>query len=701
MLVTPTRDGTRPGYYGPDEGHENDPGHGSNATTSSNNNQGAVTSDAGWENVQSPESFNPTGWQTADNTKYITHGGETWQGKTTKEVKQAIKERQKTQPKKEINWQNIKETINPFSRKKYFNWATSIPGSKKRITNYRNKYAEYLESLGINPSPELLDTDNLYSFFDKQAFEKNLKPTQYGMDAPMSYGDFIAERFGAPGVKYSGNVGNLEKYVKTRDDDGKPLTYGYKEKTGGDGGGQQPSYDPAYLAWLKSQQDGTGVVEEEVVEEGGGGTGSGILYPYKDYGTANYPTSSTFQSYLARGGRVPAAFGGIMDTGTGRRAYGLGSIFKSITKPFKGIAKAAGKVLKSPVGLAALGYFAPAAFGKGVGFSGWNELIPKQGMMAKLFRKPTLDATGKIIKGADYGDISGLKAFTTLSPLLAFTDLAKASKQESLGMTKRGGKLVDPLTGQESIPGGMRQTLNDALADAWDEGEQAYDAAKMSTIKQAYPFLGQYPTFQVARDGGRIGFKYGKEVEKSDVGNMEGLLSNITQEQVDADPDKYAQLLIGLRKPDRVTGKHGSQRAWFNQPGGGSISVPWGWSYEGAGKDYFQFLNFKDGGRIPAQEGGLMDLGGMEKDYRNEGGFVALGGEERADDVPARLSRNEFVFTADAVRNAGGGDIDKGAEIMENVMKNLEQGGKISEETQGNTGAQEMFSVSERIGEVL
>ena len=67
-----------------------------------------------------------------------------------------------------------------------------------------------------------------------------------------------------------------------------------------------------------------------------------------------------------------------------------------------------------------------------------------------------------------------------------------------------------------------------------------------------------------------------------------------------------------------------------------------------------------------------MNLGGMEKDYRNDGGFVPLGGEEKADDVPARLSRNEFVFTADAVRNAGGGDIDRGAEVMENVMKNLE-----------------------------
>ena len=99
-----------------------------------------------------------------------------------------------------------------------------------------------------------------------------------------------------------------------------------------------------------------------------------------------------------------------------------------------------------------------------------------------------------------------------------------------------------------------------------------------------------------------------------------------------------------------------------------------------------------DGGlaRIPMQEGGMMDLGGFEKDYR-EGGFVPLGAEERADDVPARLSKNEFVFTADAVRNAGGGDIDKGAEVMQNMMDNLEAGGTISEESQGMNPAQEMF----------
>jgi hypothetical protein len=122
----------------------------------------------------------------------------------------------------------------------------------------------------------------------------------------------------------------------------------------------------------------------------------------------------------------------------------------------------------------------------------------------------------------------------------------------------------------------------------------------------------------------------------------------------------------------------------------GSIGSPEGISIGGA-----------QGGRIGADEGGLMNLGGMEKDYRQEGGFVPLGGEEKADDVPARLSKNEFVFTADAVRAAGGGDIDAGAEVMENVMNNLEQGGQISEESQGLEGARDMFATAQKLEGVL
>ena len=121
-----------------------------------------------------------------------------------------------------------------------------------------------------------------------------------------------------------------------------------------------------------------------------------------------------------------------------------------------------------------------------------------------------------------------------------------------------------------------------------------------------------------------------------------------------------------------------------------------------------------DGGlmRMGYQEGGdaepvakktmpLLDMDGMEKDYREDGGFVPIGRMERADDVPARLSKNEFVFTADAVRNAGEGDIDKGAEVMYNMMKNLESGGEVTEESQGLEGARQMFQTSQRLEEVI
>ena len=121
------------------------------------------------------------------------------------------------------------------------------------------------------------------------------------------------------------------------------------------------------------------------------------------------------------------------------------------------------------------------------------------------------------------------------------------------------------------------------------------------------------------------------------------------------------------------------------------------------GQDYFggpmdeESKMIYDALRNRKAEGGLMDLGGFEKDYR-EGGFVPLGAEERADDVPARLSKNEFVFTADAVRNAGQGDIDKGAEVMQNMMDNLEAGGTISEESQGmENPAQAMFDQAQQL----
>ena len=85
--------------------------------------------------------------------------------------------------------------------------------------------------------------------------------------------------------------------------------------------------------------------------------------------------------------------------------------------------------------------------------------------------------------------------------------------------------------------------------------------------------------------------------------------------------------------------------------------------------------NYALGSRPTEQESGLGGLP-IEADMRYSGGFMPYGAKEKADDVPARLSKNEFVFTADAVRGAGGGDINTGAKRMYQSMKQLEQMGK-------------------------
>ena len=79
------------------------------------------------------------------------------------------------------------------------------------------------------------------------------------------------------------------------------------------------------------------------------------------------------------------------------------------------------------------------------------------------------------------------------------------------------------------------------------------------------------------------------------------------------------------------------------------------------------------GGEVPVRknQGGVMEL-----DYRESGGFVPVGIKEKADDVPAMLSKNEFVLTADAVRGIGNGDVEKGAEKLYGIMKQAEKVGQ-------------------------
>ena len=110
---------------------------------------------------------------------------------------------------------------------------------------------------------------------------------------------------------------------------------------------------------------------------------------------------------------------------------------------------------------------------------------------------------------------------------------------------------------------------------------------------------------------------------------------------------------------------------------------------EGADDQTIDVGNMADGGRVGRafgsdklveQASGIEGLpinmnskGVKELDMRETGGFIPpVGVKEKADDIPAMLSNNEFVFTADAVRAAGGGSVNKGAQRMYDLMKNLE-----------------------------
>ena len=79
------------------------------------------------------------------------------------------------------------------------------------------------------------------------------------------------------------------------------------------------------------------------------------------------------------------------------------------------------------------------------------------------------------------------------------------------------------------------------------------------------------------------------------------------------------------------------------------------------------------GGAMPTGVMRANKAGTIERDYRQTGGFVPVGIKEKADDVPAMLSKNEFVMTADAVRGMGGGNIEKGAQRLYDQMKTMEK----------------------------
>ena len=416
--------------------------------------------------------------------------------------------------------------------------------------------------------------------------------------------------------------------------------------------------------------------------------------------------------------------GGIMGLEDQRQGYFLGKLVKKITKPIK-------KVVKSPLGKLALGAAALKFGGPGI---------------AKLLGRPATGFLSGQFTGPG-GIFSAAKGLFDQGNLLAPLVRNKAG-EFSLGRAALSG-LGATAIAAPFFMGGDEEEVDEesftgpisSIEDIRDQARRYYSDPTNSALyfmppKSAVKFGGAFA------DGGlaslRPGYRFGNIVQKAGqmmkagVGKVKSLFDDadinisVRDEDVLTDSGLQAQA-TGLDVT--ITPKSGKATQVIEGliDEGYDIARAEDGSYaissldEGAldliakrlrlgGKDIDEFMgNYDDmysgtddkmifdALRDRKAEGGLMDLGGFEKDYR-EGGFVPLGAEERADDVPARLSKNEFVFTADAVRNAGGGDIDKGAEVMQNMMDNLEAGGTISEESQGKENpAQEMFNQAQML----
>ena len=207
-----------------------------------------------------------------------------------------------------------------------------------------------------------------------------------------------------------------------------------------------------------------------------------------------------------------------------------------------------------------------------------------------------------------------------------------------------------------------QQIIDDALA-ALDEGATNADRAlAIRTAMLQYGFGDDEITETIAaagyKAGGRVGLRFGGIGEAIDKVEDEDIKDSVKMVADMPDMDLMDLIeefeIIFKRKPMSMEELKQFYRETYEMESPVRLKE-----------------KIKEKFVVEAKDGGLMDLGGKEMDLRG-GGFVPIGKKERADDVPARLSKNEFVMTADAVRAAGGGSVNEGAKRMYKVMNDLE-----------------------------
>ena len=412
--------------------------------------------------------------------------------------------------------------------------------------------------------------------------------------------------------------------------------------------------------------------------------------------------------------QIQGGLGSLQDP---RQGYFLGKLVKKATRAVK-------KVAKSKLGKAALiggGLYLTGGMIGGGGLTGGMGNFRALGGALKGFGGNTL---GKLKSGQGFmGGIGDMfrKGGESGADFSMARMLAGGLGATALAAPFLAGKDEPEEVGEVMDVANIRNRAQNYYSGLGDKGVGLNFMPDKQYVKQNF----------YAANGGRAGYAMGGDIEEEDeiafartgAGQryipqqtflaMGGDAGNAQAEQMlkaefvkyknkggDLSFEQFVQAVMqqqqqsqGMEQPTMMAADGGM--AGMSVPGYGTPAGTNQFGYPSGGTR----VNAAEGGIMDTEQAEMIDMGGQEKDYRDEGGFVAMGGEERADDVPARLSKNEFVITADAVRSAGGGDIDRGSEVMQNMMDNLEQGGQISQGSQGMGGEEEMISEEEMVEE--
>jgi hypothetical protein len=246
-------------------------------------------------------------------------------------------------------------------------------------------------------------------------------------------------------------------------------------------------------------------------------------------------------------------------------------------------------------------------------------------------------------RGSDFMQAPGLKKYGIPA--------AQGSLDNMFAQAKRDQDAYDDMMSEDSGGGGY---TDDAYRAAIRKSMEAYGASE-EEILSAIEAAG-YKT------GGRVGLRFGgigaavNQIENQDMQEAAKFASMLGEMDIPiADLSEEFEIQF-KRKPNSLEELKQFYKDRYEYKGPGDVKMK---------------EEIKEKVVMGAKDGGLMNLGGKEMDLR-KGGFVPIGKKERADDVPARLSKNEFVMTADAVRAAGGGSVNKGAKRMYETMNKLE-----------------------------